>query len=82
MQNIINSIWVALISGIASIIGVILTLYSIRVRPTKSSLLRRMEWEKTFLIGVSIGMMVFTFIRFYNQWPLPRELFSHSFYTN
>lgn len=73
MQNITSSGWFALITGIASVFGAIIALYSFRVRLSKSSDLKRMEWEKSILISVSIGMIVFTFINFYNQKPPPKD---------
>ena len=73
MQNIIESSWFGLITGIATIFTSILSLYMFLVRPIKSTMLRNREWIKSILISLSVGMMVFTFINFYNQKPPPAK---------
>ena len=74
MGEITTSTWFALLTGLASVLGFLITLYQLRVQYRPYSRLRSMEWEKNILISSGIGIMVFSSIQFYNQSPPPRPI--------
>ncbi len=67
IKQIVNSVWFPFITGIASIIGVILTLYTLRVRRYTHLRYRLLEWQKIIIIAIGVGLLTFGSIYFYIQ---------------
>ena len=54
-----QSPWFALTSGMASIVGLLLALYTTQVRPIPFSLYRSLVWRKALMIAGGAGLAVF-----------------------
>lgn len=71
MKDFVQSEWFALVSGLASVLGVLLTLYQSRVKYRPHSKIRTLEWQKTLLISLGTGVFIAASIQFYFQQPPP-----------
>lgn len=71
MEEFVHSVWFALITGAASLVGAILALYQLRIKYRPHSRFRTMEWEKILIISFGVGILIFAGISFYNQYPPP-----------
>lgn len=69
MENFVKSPWFSLVSGCASILALILAMYPIQVRSLPTSVFRTLVWKKTLLLSFGLGIIVFSGIQFYNQFP-------------
>lgn len=63
--------WFAFASGIASILGLMFTLYGTQIRMIPFSLYRSCVWNRVLLISIGIGILVFAGIKFYTQTEPP-----------
>lgn len=71
LRDISQSPLFALLSGIASMLGLLLALYPTQVRPIPFSLYRSLMWRKMLLLAGSIGLLVFSATKFYTQDEAP-----------
>lgn len=71
VRDLAQSPWFALVSGVASIAGLLLALYPTQVRTIPFSLYRSLMWRKILLMSSSIGLLVFSSIKFYAQEESP-----------
>lgn len=81
-DRIVNSIWFAFITGIASVISIIFTLYTLRVRHHIHSRYRILEWQKIILIASGVGLLTFGSISFYMQPRPPAFLLFRGIYDS
>lgn len=70
VEDFFHSEWFAIVAGISSVLGFIVTLYQLRVKHNFLPRFRRAEWYKSILISLGIGIIVTGYIKFYNQ-PRP-----------
>ncbi len=61
----------ALTSGLASILGLLFTLYATQVRTIPFSLYRSLMWRKALLLSSGTGLLVFGGMKFYMQEEAP-----------
>lgn len=61
----------ALVSGVASILGLLLALYATQVRTIPFSFYRSLMWRKVMLISLGTGLLVFAGMKFYAQEQAP-----------
>jgi hypothetical protein len=61
----------ALTSGLASILGLLLTLYATQVRTIPFSFYRSLMWRKALLLSIGTGFLVFGGMKFYSQTQAP-----------
>jgi hypothetical protein len=89
--QISQSPWFALVSGVASIIGLMVTLYGTQIRTIPFSLYRSYAWTRVLLLSFGIGILVSTGIMFYTQTQAPsficlsyifRFLHGYTYYYN
>jgi hypothetical protein len=66
-----SSPWFGLASGLASILGLLLTLYGTQVRTIPFSYYRSLTWRRSLLISISFGSFLLALINFYNQYAPP-----------
>jgi hypothetical protein len=71
VRDLSQSPWFALVSGLASILGLLLALYTTQVRTIPFSLYRSLMWRKVLLLASGIGLLVFSGIQFYTQKEAP-----------
>jgi hypothetical protein len=57
VRDLSQSPWFALTSGLASILGLLLTLYATQVRTIPFSLYRSLMWRKVLLIASGVGLL-------------------------
>lgn len=90
-EQISKSPWFALVSGVASIIGLMVTLYGTQIRTIPFSLYRSYAWTRVLLLSFGIGILVSTGIMFYTQTEAPsficlsyifRFLHGYTYYYN
>lgn len=67
LDQIAHSSWLALASGAASIIGLMLTLYGTQIKTIPFSLYRSYVWNRVLLLSFGIGIIVFAGMQFYTQ---------------
>jgi hypothetical protein len=72
--------WFAFVAGLASMIGVVLTLYQIRVRPQRNPRIRLGEWSRTILLGSGFGILILGSVALYNQPNPPSFVLFSSIY--
>lgn len=70
-RDIAQSPLFALASGIASIIGLLFTLYATQVRTIPFSLYRSLMWRKALLLSTGVGLLIFGSIKFHAQEQSP-----------
>lgn len=66
-----RSPWFGLASGLASIIALLVTLYSTQIRGLPFSMYRSLTWRRMLLFALGVGLLVVSGINFYFQWPPP-----------
>lgn len=66
-----QSSWFALASGVASIIGLMITLYGTQISTIPFSLYRSYVWNRVLLVSFGIGIIVFAGMQFYTQTEPP-----------
>jgi len=71
LRDLPRSPWFALTSGLASIFGLLIALYTTQVRTIPFSLYRSLMWRKALLLTVGGGLFVFSGIKFYTQEERP-----------
>lgn len=72
MDKLISqSSWFALASGVASIIGLIVTMYGTQISTIPFSLYRSHVWNRVLLLSFGIGIIVFAGMQFYTQTERP-----------
>lgn len=67
-----TSAWFQLAAGLASIIGLLVTLWGTQVRTIPYSLYRSLAWRKALFLSFGAGILLFGFMRFYSEpppWP-------------
>ena len=67
VHRIVTSTWFPLISGLASLLGVALALYQLRIRHAPRSRLRSLEWQKVFIAASGVGLLTFSGVSLYSQ---------------
>lgn len=71
-----QSPWFALLSGLASILGLLIPLYATQVRTIPFSLYRSLTWRRVLLIAGGVGVTVFSAIRLLDIDPALRRVFN------
>ncbi|MCG6535365.1 MAG: hypothetical protein L7F78_11900, partial [Syntrophales bacterium LBB04] len=71
LSDVASSPWFGLISGLASILGLLIALYGTQVRTLPFSLYRSLVWQRALILSFGIGTILFSCISFYNQDPPP-----------
>lgn len=74
--GIAKSYWFSLISGLASVLGLLLAMYPVQIRSLSPSVFRSLVWKKTLLTSFGVGIIVFSGIQFYSQTPPPGGFFA------
>ena len=67
MDEIIKSGWFVFFTGSASIVGVLLSIYQLKIKGMAPSLYRSKLWFKSIFVSLSFGMIVVGFVGFVNQ---------------
>lgn len=62
-----RSPWFGLISGLASILGLLLALYTTQIRTIPYSLYRSLAWRQALLSSAGLGVAVAAAVNFYRQ---------------
>lgn len=62
-----HSTWFALASGLASILALVLTLYTTQIRGLPFSLYRSLIWRKSLLMTFGVGLAIFSLIHLHTQ---------------
>lgn len=69
IDDLANSHWFALAAGFASILGLLLTLYTTQVSALPTSLYRSLVARQVLAQSISGGTLVWSSVQFYNQSP-------------
>lgn len=69
IKGIVDSSWFVLVTGVASIIGLLLTLYGTEVKPLPQSMYRTLTWRRVLLLSAGVGLVVLAATGFYNREP-------------
>jgi len=75
VYEFVDNYWFSLTTGIASILGLLFALYPVQIRNLPPSVFRSLIWKKSLLTSFGVGVIVFSGIQFYNQYPPPGGLF-------
>jgi hypothetical protein len=66
-HQFINTDWFAIVSGLSSIIGLLVSFYQIKIKSAKSSIIRKYEWQRSIFFSFTFGVFIFSSIMFFNQ---------------
>jgi hypothetical protein len=64
---IASSPWLAVVSGVSSVLGCLLAVYSVQISGIEPSVYRGLIWEKTLLWSAGLGIIVASIVQIYGE---------------
>ncbi len=75
VESLVTSPWFSLVTGVASMLGLLLALYQVQASNIPPSEFKSLLWKKSLFTSLGVGIVVFSTIQLYQQPDPPSKLF-------